>query len=97
MLNVLVPEIGLQGASVVPFVGQGITASVPKHVRVRLERQLGLPASPFDHAGEASRTKRCPAFRRKSDRTRVCPLLDQSGQSWILGRDGLSAYDPLRP
>jgi hypothetical protein len=26
--------------------------------------------------------------------TRVCPLLDQSGQSWILARDGLSANDP---
>jgi hypothetical protein len=23
-------------------------------------------------------------------------LLDQSGQSWILARDGLSAYDPQR-
>src|SRR5450759_1118750 len=25
-----------------------------------------------------------------------CPLLDQSGQSWILARDGLSANDPKR-
>jgi hypothetical protein len=25
---------------------------------------------------------------------RVCPLSDNSGQRWILGRDGLSAYDP---
>ena len=47
-------EIGLQGAGVVALVGQGITASVSKHVRVRLEGQLGLPAHPFDHAGEAS-------------------------------------------
>jgi hypothetical protein len=30
----------------------------------------------------------------QSNRAHVCPLLDQSGQSWILGRDGLSAYDP---
>jgi hypothetical protein len=29
-----------------------------------------------------------------SNRTRVCPLLDQSGQRWILARDGLSAFDP---
>ena len=25
---------------------------------------------------------------------RLCPLLDQSGQSRILARDGMSAYDP---
>jgi hypothetical protein len=30
----------------------------------------------------------------QSNRTRVCPLLDQSRQSWILAGDGLSAYDP---
>jgi hypothetical protein len=24
----------------------------------------------------------------------MCPLLDKSGQRWILARDGLSAYDP---
>ena len=27
-------------------------------------------------------------------RTRVCPLLGNSGQRWNLARDGLSAYDP---
>ena len=63
MLNVAVAEVGLQGAGVVALIGQGITTSVPKHVRVRLEGQLGLPARPFDHAGEASRAERCPAFR----------------------------------
>jgi hypothetical protein len=30
----------------------------------------------------------------QSTRTRVCPLLDQSGQKWILAHDGLSAFDP---
>jgi hypothetical protein len=29
----------------------------------------------------------------QSNRARVCPLLDQSRQRWILGRDGLSAND----
>ena len=28
--------------------------------------------------------------------TRVCLLLDQSGQRWVLAEDGLSAYDPKR-
>jgi hypothetical protein len=34
------------------------------------------------------------ALSGQSNRTRVCPLLDQSGQTWILARDGLSAFDP---
>jgi len=63
MLNVAVTEVGLQGAGVVALVGQRVATGVSQHVRVRLERQLGLPARPFDHAGEASRTKRSPAFR----------------------------------
>ena len=67
MLNVAVAEVGLQGASVVSLVGQGITASVSKHVRVRLEGQIGLPGRPFDHAGEPSGAERCPAFRRKHE------------------------------
>ena len=62
------PEVGLQGAGIVPLVDQCKTASVPKHVRVRFESQLGLPARPFDHPGKASRTKRCPAFRREYER-----------------------------
>jgi hypothetical protein len=27
-------------------------------------------------------------------RRKICPLSDNSGQRWILARDGLSAYDP---
>jgi hypothetical protein len=34
------------------------------------------------------------ALNEQSSRARVCPLLDQSGQSWILAREGLSANDP---
>ena len=34
------------------------------------------------------------ALSGHSKRTHVCPLLDQSGQRWILARDGLSANDP---
>jgi hypothetical protein len=30
----------------------------------------------------------------QSKHTRECPLSDNSGQRWILARDGLSAYDP---
>ena len=34
--------------------------------------------------------------RDRSDRTRVCPLLEHSGHCWILVRDGSSAFDPKR-
>jgi hypothetical protein len=34
------------------------------------------------------------ALSGQSSRTRVCPLLDQSGQKWILARVGLFANDP---
>ena len=36
------------------------------------------------------------ALNGQSNRTRVCPLLDQSRQRWILARNGLSAFDPKR-
>jgi hypothetical protein len=36
------------------------------------------------------------ALSGHSNRTAVCPLLDQSGQSLILARDGLSAFNPKR-
>jgi hypothetical protein len=34
------------------------------------------------------------AHRVISLHRKICPLLDQSGQRWILARDGLSAFDP---
>ena len=37
---------------------------------------------------------RLMALSGQSGPPHVCPLLDQSGQRWILARDGLSAYDP---
>ena len=36
MLDVLMAEVGLQGASVMPLVGKGVAGGVPKHVRVGL-------------------------------------------------------------
>jgi hypothetical protein len=37
-----VAEIGLQRPRIVPLIGQGVSAGVPEHVRVRLEAKLGL-------------------------------------------------------
>jgi hypothetical protein len=42
-------KVGLQRASVVPSVGQGIAASVPEHVSVDLDPQLRRTPSTLDH------------------------------------------------
>jgi hypothetical protein len=34
------------------------------------------------------------ALSGHSNFARICPLLGNSGQPWILARDGLSAFDP---
>ena len=49
MLDVSVPEVGLQGARVVPLVSQGVAAGVPEHVWVRLEPRA------LNHSGEVAR------------------------------------------
>ena len=63
MLNVAVAEIGLQRPRVVSLVGERVAASVPEHVRVRLEGKLGLDPCSLDHAGEPGGAEGCPALR----------------------------------
>jgi len=43
-------------------------------------------------------SRACPllAHSGHSNRARICPLSDNSGQRWILARDDLSANDPKR-
>jgi hypothetical protein len=59
---------------------------VPKHVRVRFETQLGLPARPFDHAGEASGAERCASRN-------VSTILRQPSVEFKLGCLAFSAVD----
>ena len=47
VLDVLVAEIGLQRAGVVPLVGQCVAAGVHEHVRASLEAELGFDACRF--------------------------------------------------
>jgi hypothetical protein len=47
VLDILVPEIGLQRAGVVALIGECITAGVPEHVWVRFEGEFGLDAGPL--------------------------------------------------
>jgi hypothetical protein len=73
MLNVAVAEVGLQGAGVMALVRQGITAGVPKHVRVCLEDQFGLPARPFD---PPAKTMPIPAAPNKTAKPVQTPAAD---------------------
>ena len=52
------------------------------------------PNGPRFDQREITRMMSLLALSGQTNRTRVCPLLDQSGQSWILAHDGLSANDP---
>jgi hypothetical protein len=40
VLDILVTEIGLENASIVPLIGKGESTGVPQHVRMSLEAQL---------------------------------------------------------
>ena len=57
---------------------------------------LTLPLSWRPLSFLAERAMSAIGAYRQPDRTSVCPLLDQSGQSWFLVRGGLSANDPKR-
>lgn len=67
MLDVLVAQVGLQRARVVPLVGQREATGMPQHVRMGLEAQLRLLARALDHAGEPCRAERCPSLRREHE------------------------------
>jgi hypothetical protein len=56
VLDVLVPEVVLQGARVVAIVGKLEPAGMAKHVRVDRKWHLGGLAEPLDEAVETNRT-----------------------------------------
>ena len=58
VLNVLVAEIGLQGARVVSLVGQGEATGMAEHVRVCLELQPCGFSGTLYHARESCRGER---------------------------------------
>jgi hypothetical protein len=68
MLDVAMPEIRLQGASIVASIGQGISAGVTQHVRVSLEGQFGCPTGSFDHSREAGGCEWRTALGREYER-----------------------------
>jgi len=67
VLNVLVAEIGLQRASIVSLIREGIAAGVAKHVWMDAHKPGSFP-SPRDHLGESGRSERRPALGREHKR-----------------------------
>src|SRR5262245_9088707 len=65
VLNVLVPEIMLQGPRVVAIIGQLEPAGMAEHVRVDGEWHLGGLAEALDEAMEADGADRPTAFGNK--------------------------------
>ena len=65
VLNVLVPELVLQGPRVVAIVGQLEPAGVAKHVRVDREWHLGRIAEALDEAVEPNGADRPTALGNK--------------------------------
>src|SRR5690242_19799264 len=57
MLDILVPEVGLQAASVDALVGQLVTAGVTQHVWMNREVKLGRHTQPRHQFAEAGRRK----------------------------------------
>jgi hypothetical protein len=53
MLDVSMSKVSLEGSRVVASVRQRVAASMPEHMRVRLERQLRHSSCSFNHASEA--------------------------------------------
>jgi hypothetical protein len=82
VLDILVPEVGLQGPCVVPPIRKRVSASMAQHMRVRLESQLGLDPGSLDHASEPGRRERRAPLRGElaiGDRGDVClsPNIDR--------------------
>lgn len=68
MVDVLVSEIGLNGASVVAIVGELVAASVPEHVRVRGKGQPSEPAGARDHLVHVEACHRTAASVQEDER-----------------------------
>src|SRR6516225_11092521 len=96
MLDVLVPQVSLQGSCVVPFVCQRVATGMPEHVRVELEPKLRLDPCALNHAGEPCRRKGRPALRGEHEGRLGLLLALQPSQSpqfvpknWMRARGAL--------
>jgi hypothetical protein len=68
MLDIAMPEVGLQRPRVVSPVGERVAACAPEHVRVVFEPQLRFGACTLDRAGKPRRGERRSALRGENER-----------------------------
>ena len=80
VLDVFMTEIGLQRASVVAGIGQGIACRVPQHVRVNRERHSRALADAMHRGVETLGRHRTTALGREHMRGRLLLAL-QTAQS----------------
>src|SRR5262245_42600620 len=59
VLDVLMPEVVLQGACVMPVVGEFEPAGMAEHVRMHAERHPGALPEPCNHSAKADRAHGC--------------------------------------
>ena len=71
VLDVFMTEIGLQRASVVAGIGQGIACRVPQHVRVNRERHSRALADAMHRGVEALGRHRTTALGREHMRSKI--------------------------
>ena len=95
MLNILVPEVGLQRARVVALIRQLVAASMAQHVRMGLEAELRLNPGPLDHAGEPGGAERRTTLGREHEwRLRVLLALEPPQGAQFVAEDGMGAGVP---
>jgi len=98
MLDVLVPEIGLERAGVVTLVGELESAGVSKHVQMDRERHLGSLTKPRDHAPEADRRHRRVALAHEHVTSRfLLALQTAQGAKLDAGQGMHTRVTVLRP
>jgi hypothetical protein len=68
VLDILVPQIGLQRSCVVSLISQGKAAGVAQHVRVSLETELGSRPGTLHKPGKTGRGEWCSALRGEHER-----------------------------
>ena len=67
-------QIGLQCSRIQALVCQGVTAGMPKHVRMDLKADLGFLAGAGEQLGKARRGERTAAFGGKDEGRRRSAL-----------------------
>ena len=67
VLDIPVPQVGLQASGIVPVIGKLVAAGMAQHVWVDFELELSRDASAGDYLGEACRGERGAALAHEHE------------------------------